>query len=48
MLSFSGTLVERDSRLAFEAVLDDLCGRSIKGVGQDAQGLDTIHRFSGR
>jgi hypothetical protein len=33
MLSFSGTLVERDSRIAFAA------GAS-RGVGQDAQRLD--------
>jgi hypothetical protein len=34
MLNFSGTLVERDSRIAFAALLDDLCGRSIEGVGK--------------
>ena len=36
MLSFSGTSVERDSRIAFAALLDGLRGRSIEGVGQDA------------
>ena len=32
MLSFSGTLVERDSRIAFAAMLDDLRRPGIEGV----------------
>ena len=48
MLNFSGTLVERDSRIAFAALLDDLCGRSIEGVGQDARRLDKVQGFCGR
>jgi len=48
MLSFSGTLVERDSRLALAALLDDLRGRSIESVGQDEQRLDKVQRFCGR
>jgi hypothetical protein len=48
MLNFSGTLVERDSPIAFAAVLGDFCGRSIEGFGQDAPRLDSIQRFCGR
>ena len=48
MLSFSGTLVERDSRIPLAAMLDDFRGLSIDAVGQDAQSLDNIQRFCGR
>jgi hypothetical protein len=48
MLGFSGTLVERDSRIAFAAMLDDLRDQSIEGVGQDARRLENIQRFCGR
>jgi hypothetical protein len=48
MLSFSGTLVERDSRIVFAAVLDDLRGLRIEGVGQDARRLDKVQGFCGR
>ncbi len=44
MLSFSGTLVERDSRIAFAAMLDDFRGRSIEGVGQDAAAPGTTSK----
>ena len=47
MLGFSGTLVERDSRLALAALLDGLRGRSIEGVGQDVQSLDKVERLCG-
>ncbi len=48
MLNFSGSLVERDSRIAFAADLDDFRGWSIEVVGQDEQRVNKVQRFCER
>jgi hypothetical protein len=44
MLSFSGTLVERDSGIVFAAVLDELCDRSIESVGTRMRSASTTSK----